>query len=167
MNKHHVKHIKPVDSAQVRSALISPLIDALPLDLATRDLNEEPLWDILLYASFHQTTFESACMDLAVSYGTTTRNHLTAELGDSPSDLLGLERQLNQALRIQLLRSFRRHLNRRPYEVAIDWWNCPITANRIVICKRCVADPPRQGRPIFICMPRSLWSIMTNAMNSL
>lgn len=120
MNKRRVKHIKPVDSAQVHSALISLLTDALPLDLDARDLDEETLWDILLYASFHQTTVESACLELGVSSGTTTRNHLTKELGDSPSDLLGLERQLNQALRTQLPRSFRKHMNSRPYDVAID-----------------------------------------------
>lgn len=120
MNKRHVKHTKPVDSTQVHSAMVSLLTDTLPLDLDARDLDEETLWDILLYASFHQTTIETACLELGVSSGTTTRNHLTAELGDSPSDLLALERQLNQALRTQLPRSFRRHLNSRPYDVAID-----------------------------------------------
>ena len=120
MNKRHVKHTKPVDSTQVHSALVSLLTDTLPLDLEARDLDEEMLWDILLYASFHQTTIESACLELGVSSGTTTRNHLTEELGDSPSDVLALERQLNQALRTQLPRSFRRHLNSRPYDVAID-----------------------------------------------
>jgi hypothetical protein len=120
MNKRHVEHIKPVDSVQVRSALIGLLTDALPLDLDARALDEQTLWDILLYAAFHQTTIESACLELGVSSGTTTRNHLTAELGESPSDLLALERQLNQALRTQLPRSFRRHLNSRPYDVAID-----------------------------------------------
>ena len=120
MNKRHVQHIKPVDSTQVRAALVNLLTDTLPLDLRARDLDEETLWDILLYAAFHQTTIESACLDLDVSSGTTTRNHLTAELGDSPSNLLDLERQLNHALRTQLPRSFRRHLNSCPYDVAID-----------------------------------------------
>jgi hypothetical protein len=91
MNKRHVQHIKPVDSLQVHSALVSLLSDTLPLDLKARDLDEETLWDILLYASFHQTTIESACLDLGVSSGTTTRNHLTTELGDAPSDLQALE----------------------------------------------------------------------------
>lgn len=120
MNKRHVKHIKPVDSTQVHATLVSLLTDTLPWDLEARDLDEETLWDILLYASFHQTTIESACLELEVSSGTTTRNHLTKELGESPSDLLALERQLNQAFRTQLPRSFRRHLNSRPYDVAID-----------------------------------------------
>lgn len=125
MNKRHIKHTKPVDSAQVRSALISLLIDTLPLDLEARALDEETLWDILLYASFHQTTIEAACLELGVSSGTTTRNHLTKELGDSPSDLLALERQRNQALRTQLPRSFRKHLNRRRYDVALDLVELP------------------------------------------
>jgi hypothetical protein len=33
MNKRHVKHIKPVDSSQVHSALVSLLTDSLPLNL--------------------------------------------------------------------------------------------------------------------------------------
>lgn len=120
MNKRHMKHIKSVDSTQVHSTLVSLLTTHLPLDLDARDWDEETLWDILLYASFHQTTIESACLELGVSSGTTTRNHLTEELGDSPSGVLALERHLNQTLRTQLPRSFRRHLNSRPYDVAID-----------------------------------------------
>ena len=115
MNKRHVKHIKPVDSTQVHSALVSLLTTHLPLDLDARDLDEATLWDILLYASSHQTTIEAACLELDVASGTTTRNHLTNELGDSPSAVLALEQQLNQALRTQLPRSFRKHLNSCPH----------------------------------------------------
>lgn len=125
MNKRHVKHIKPVDSAQVRSALVSLLTDTLPLDLEARDLDEETLWDILLYASFHQTTIEATCLELGAPSGTTTRDHLTEALGDSPSHLLDLERHLNHALRTQLPRSFRRHLDSHPYDVAIDLVELP------------------------------------------
>lgn len=87
MNKRHVLHIKPVDSVQVHAALVGVLTKHLPIDLNARDLDEETLWDILLYASFHQTTIESACLELGVSSGTTTRNHLVAELGESPRNL--------------------------------------------------------------------------------
>lgn len=120
MNKRHVQHIKSVDSLQVHSALVSLLTDTLPLDLKARDLDEETLWDILLYASFHQTTIESACLDLGVSSGTTTRNHLTTELGDAPSDLQALEQQLDKALRTQLPRSFRKQMKSRTFDVALD-----------------------------------------------
>ena len=125
MNKRHVQHIKPVDSAQVHAALVDVLTQHLPMDFDARDLDEETLWDILLYASFHQTTVESACLELGVSSGTTTRNHLTAELGDSPSDLHDLEQRLNYALRCQLPRSFRRHLNSCRYDVAMDLVELP------------------------------------------
>ena len=125
MNKRHVQHIKPVDSAQIHSTLVPLLTDTLPLDLDARDLDEETLWDVLLYASFHQTTIESACLELGVSSGTTARNHLTTQLGDAPSDLLALERQLNQALRTQLPHSFRRHSKSRPYDVAVDLVELP------------------------------------------
>jgi hypothetical protein len=125
MNKRHIQHIKSVDSAQVHAALVGVLTKHLPMDLNARDLDAEMLWDILLYASFHQTTIESACLELGVSSGTTTRNHLVAELGDSPKDQQDLERQLNYGLRGQLPRSFRRHLNSQHYDVAIDLVELP------------------------------------------
>ena len=95
MNKRHIKHIRPVDSAQVRWALVL-LTTHVPLDLAARNLDEATLWNILLYASLHQTTIEVACLELDGPSGTTTRNHLTADLGDSPREVLALEQQLNQ-----------------------------------------------------------------------
>ena len=125
MNKRHVQHIKPVDSTQVHAALVGLLIQHLPMNLNARDLDEETLWNILLYASFHQTTIESACLELGVSSGTTTRNHLVTELGDTTSDLQDLEHQLNRGLRRQVPRSFRRHLNSRRYDVAIDLVELP------------------------------------------
>jgi hypothetical protein len=125
MNKRHVKHIQPVDSAQVHAALVKLLRETLPVELDARALDEETLWDILLYASFHQTTIESACLELGVSSGTTTRNHLTSELGESPSDLCDLEQRLNQGLRNQLPRSFRRQLSSRRYHVALDLVEVP------------------------------------------
>jgi hypothetical protein len=99
MNKRQVQHIKPVDSVQVHAALVPVLTRHLPMDLNAHDLDEETLWDILLYASFHQTTIESACLELGVSSGTTTRNHLVAESGDSPSNQRDLEQQLNWTTR--------------------------------------------------------------------
>lgn len=125
MNKRHVQHIKPVDSTQVRAALISLLTDVLPLDMDARDLDEATAWNILLYASLHQTTIESACVELDGPSGTTTRDHLTEALGDSPRAVLALEQQLNQALRTQLPRAFRKRLKGQPYEVAIDLVDLP------------------------------------------
>jgi putative transposase len=125
MNKRHVKHIKPVDSAQVRSALVRVLTTYIPLDVDARDLDEATAWNILLYASVHQTTIEATCLELDGPSGTTTRDHLTAALGDSPRDVLALEEQLNQALRAQLPRSFRRRLNSQRYDVAIDLVDLP------------------------------------------
>ncbi len=82
MNKRHIKHTKPVDSAQVRSALISLLIDTLPLDLKVRDLDEETRGHSVV--CLVSSNDDSACLELRVSSGTTTRHHLTANLGDSP-----------------------------------------------------------------------------------
>lgn len=88
MNKRHVQHIKPVDSAQVRSALVRLLMTHIPLDWDARDLDEATAWDILLYASLLQTTIEATCLELDGPSGTTTRDHLTAAWGDSPHKVL-------------------------------------------------------------------------------
>lgn len=151
MNKRHVKHIKPAASAQVHSALVSLLTDTLPLDLDARDLDEATLWNILLYASSHQTTIEAACLELDVPSGTTTRDHLTAELGDSPTDLWNLEQRLNQALQRQLPRSFRKHLKSRAYDVAIDLVELPYYGKP----HRCIQEvrrgPAKAGTTYFHC----------------
>ena len=125
MNKRHVKHIKSVDSAQVRAALVRLLTTYVPLDWDARDLDEATAWNILLYASSHQTTIEATSLELGVSSGTTIRHHLTTALGDSPRQVLALEQQLNQTLRAPLPRSFRRRLNSQPYDVAIDLVDLP------------------------------------------
>jgi len=151
MNKRHVKHLRPVDSAQVHSALVSLLTAHLPLDLAARNLDEATLWTILLYASFHQTTIESACLELAVPSGMTTRNHLTDELGESPSDVLTLEQQLNQALRMQLPRTFRKRLNSCAYDVAIDLVELPYYGKPHRHTQEVRRGPAKAGTTHFHC----------------
>lgn len=125
MNKRHVQHVKPVDSTQVRSALVRVLMTYIPLDWDARDVDETTAWNILLYASSHQTTIEATIMEPGVSSGTTIRTHLTEALGDSSRQVPALEQRLNQALRAQLRRSFRRHLNSQPYDVAMDLVDLP------------------------------------------
>jgi hypothetical protein len=47
-NNRHVKHIKPGDSARVRSALVRLLTTYIPLERDARELNEATMWNILL-----------------------------------------------------------------------------------------------------------------------
>jgi hypothetical protein len=151
MNKRHVKHIKPADSAQVHSALVSLLTDSLPLNLDARNLDEATLWDILLYASSHQITIEATCLELDVPSGTTTRTHLTDALGESPTELLDLEQRLNQALRRQLPRSFRKHLNSRAYDVAIDLVELPYYGQPHRHAQEVRRGPAKAGTTYFHC----------------
>ena len=149
MNKRHVKHIKPVDSAQVRSALVNLLTTHVPLDLDARHLDEAVAWNILLYASSHQTTIEATCLELDGPSGTTTRNHLTAVLGDSPRQVLALEQQLNQTLRAQLPRSFRKRLNSQPYDVAIDLVDLPYNGQAHRHAQEVRRGPAKAGTTYF------------------
>ena len=61
----------------MRQALVSTLETYLPLDLQGRELDDETLWDILLYASVNGTTIESACSEWdEVPSSNTVRDHL-------------------------------------------------------------------------------------------
>ena len=126
MNKRHIKHTKPVESRQIRDALLNILQAHLPLHFAGRGWDETTLWDILIYASVHQTTIETACAELAkVPSGNTVRAHLTAALDGSPDYLFELQEQLNQALHAQLPNCFRHSLKERSYDIAVDLVELP------------------------------------------
>lgn len=123
----------------------------LPLDLDARDLDEATLWGILLYASSHQITIEATCLELDVPSGTTTRNHHMEELGKSPTDILSVERRLNEALRMQLPRSFRKHLNSCPYDVAIDLVELPYYGKPHRHTQEVRRGPAKAGTTYFHC----------------
>lgn len=126
MKKRHIRHTQPVNFAQIRTALLGVLQDRLPLGIDGRNLDDEKLWNILLYASVHQTTIETACNELAdVPSGTTVRTHLGNAIGASRTAVLELEHQLNQALYTQLPRHFRKSLHWHPYDIAIDLVEIP------------------------------------------
>lgn len=149
MNKRHVQHIKPVDSAQVHSALVKLLADQLPLNLHARDLDEATLWNILLYASSHQTTIEAACLELQGPSGTTTRNHLTKALGNSPAEMAALEKKLDQLFHRQLPRSFRQRLHSCAYDIAIDLVESPYYGKAYRDSREIRRGPAKSGTTYF------------------
>ena len=94
---------RPSLSRQMRQALQRILQIHLPLGLEGQDLDDEMLWDILLYASVNGITIESACNELAgVPSGNTVRSHLQEELDPSGFGVYALEDQLNGALQDRL-----------------------------------------------------------------
>lgn len=126
MNKRHIQHTKPVDSAQVRQALEETLTTSLSLKIQGRELDEPMLWDILIQASVQHSTIETVCTELeGAPSGNTVREHLGHAVGDSQDRLLELEHRLNRALQAQLPRRFRHGLRHRDYDIAIDLVQIP------------------------------------------
>ncbi len=126
MNKRHIKHTRPVNSAQVRNALLDLLTTYVSLDVHGRDLEEPLLWEILLEASVHCTTIETVCTELAgAPSGNTTREHLGTAVGQSRTAVMDLERRLNRALQRQLPQGFRKRLHGQAFDIAIDLVQVP------------------------------------------
>lgn len=121
MSKRQPKHTQPILSDQVRNALLITLGNYLPLGIRGRALDDEKVWDILVYASVNNTTIETACNELAdVPSGNTVREHLGAALDASRSRMTVLESELNAALKSQLSDSLCRRFERKSYETGID-----------------------------------------------
>lgn len=126
MNKRHVKHTRPVNSAQVRNALLHLLTTYVSLEVQGRDLDEPRLWEILIEASVHGTTIETVCTELeGAPSGNTTREHLGTAVGNSPTAVLDLEQRLNRALQMQLPQGFRKRLHAQAFDIAIDLVQIP------------------------------------------
>jgi hypothetical protein len=106
--------------------MLTTLEQDVPLGIEGRHLDDPQLWNILLYASVHQTTIESACTELTdTPSGNTVREHLQAALGPSALEVLCLEDQLNAALHSQLPGPVRRRLRRGFLEVGLDLVEIP------------------------------------------
>ena len=106
---------RPTLSAQMRQALMRILTGTVFLDIQGRALDDETLWDILLYASVNGITIERACNELdAVPPGNTVRDHVRDALDASGFGVCALEDQLNAALQAQLPASVVRPLTRAP-----------------------------------------------------
>ena len=126
MTKRKIKDTRPVISAQLREAVLQVTQTHLPLEIAGRELDDRQVWEILIYAAVNQMTIESSCQELAsVPAGNTVREHLSAALDNQRLGVVALEMQLNSALRRQLPRRFRHHLNFWQFELAIDLHDIP------------------------------------------
>lgn len=126
MSKRPSKHSRPTLSEQMRHAFIQTLKRHVPLGIEGRQLDDEQLWDILLYASVQGLTIEGACTELAdVPSGTTVRTHLQSALDPSCFGVFALEAQLNTALQRHLPAGVRKRLRRKAFEVGIDLTDLP------------------------------------------
>lgn len=126
MSKRPSKDSRPPLSQQLRQALIGTLTTHLPLGLDGQELDDEKLWEILLYASVNGIAIESACNALDhVPSGNTVRAHLQACLDPTCFGVFDLEASLNGALQQQLPRGVRRRLQRKGFEVGIDLVEIP------------------------------------------
>lgn len=121
MSKRQPKHEQSVLSEQVRNALLITLGNHLPLYIQGRALDDEKVWDILIYASVNATTIEAACNELAdVPSGNTVREHLGASLDATRKGVTVLESDLNGTLKSQLPAGLCRRFGRRCFEIGID-----------------------------------------------
>jgi len=110
----------------MRQALIRILTDTVSLDIQGRELDDEKLWDILLYASVNGITIERACNELdAVPPGNTVRDHVRDALDASGWGVCALEDQLQAALQCELPSSVLRGRKRKGWEVGLDLTDLP------------------------------------------
>ncbi len=126
MNKRHIQHTQPVNSAQVHTALLDTLQACVPLEIDGRRLDEAKLWDILIHSATNRTTIEASCTELNCGCSSNTvREHLNDSLDASRAGVVELEEHLNAALSAQLPNAFLRQLAQRRYDSAIDLVELP------------------------------------------
>jgi len=141
---------RPTLSAQMRQALRQTLLTQVPLGIEGQDLDDEQLWDILLYASVNGTTIESACNELAgVPSGNTVRPHLHAALDPSGFGVCALEDQLNAALQAQLPASLTRRRRRKGWEIGLDLTDIPYHGQPAQIPEEIRRGPAKSGTTHF------------------
>lgn len=115
MSRSRSKSIRTIDSTQVLQALLTLLQQRLPLALQETRITEPELFEVLAYASVHQTSVDTACLELAAAPSANrVREVLHAALPARPA----LQRHLNTVLRAQVHRSLFK--GKRSYCIAID-----------------------------------------------
>ena len=141
---------RPTLSEQMRQAMRHTLLTQVPLGVEGQDLDDEMLWDILLYASINGITLESACNELAgVPSGNTVRPHLQATLDPSCFGVYALEEQLNAALQDQLPASLVRRRKRKGWEIGIDLTDIPYHGKPVQIPEEIRRGPAKSGTTHF------------------
>ncbi len=126
MSKRQDKHTRTPLSEQVRRAILSTMETHLPLGIQGRDLDDEQVWDILMYASVNGTTIETACNELAdTPSGNTVREHLRSVLAPTRETVVALDEQLTQALQSQVPKGLFRRLDKKAHEIGMDLTEIP------------------------------------------
>lgn len=126
MSRLRHKRTRSLSSAQVRQAVRQAVLPHVPLKIKGRALDDELIWDILMYAASHGLTIEGATQALAsVPSGTTVRDHLRRALGQTRTDVERLQTQLTCALQHRLPRRLRRLMRHFAFEVAVDLVEVP------------------------------------------
>ncbi len=115
MSRSRNKSKRKIDSTQVLQALLTVLQRWVPLDLKKTRITAEVLLNVLAYASVHQTSIDTACLELGTA---PSANRVREVLNDTLPARPILQRQLNTVLRTQVPR----HLfkGKRSYCIAID-----------------------------------------------
>ncbi len=141
---------RPTLTAQMRQALLHILSRTLSLDIQGRALDDETLWDILLYASVNGITIERACTELdAVPSGNTVRDHVREALDPSCFGVYDLEEQLTAALQGQLPASVLRRRKRKGWEVGLDLTDIPYHGEPAQIPEELRRGPAKSGTTHF------------------
>ena len=151
MNKRvSSQDIRPSLTVQMRQALLHILSRTLSLDIQGRELDDETLWDILLYASVNGITLERACSELdAVPSGNTVRDHVRDALDASCFGVYQLEEQLTAALQCQLPASVLRRRKRKGWEVGIDLTDIPYHGKPAQLPEELRRGPAKSGTTHF------------------
>ncbi len=113
------------ETQQILEAFVAAIRLSVPLDLQGTRLTAEDLWTVLVYASVHQMTIESACAELAAA---PSGNRMREVLQAAVPERSVLQRQLNTALRRQLPRPYRKF--KRSFALALDLTLIPYHGDR-------------------------------------
>ena len=108
MSRRLPKHTRPILSTQLREAALQVAGAHIPLGVSGRDLDDEGVWEILMYASVNQMTIESACQELEQApSGNTVREHLSEALDSRRRKVINTTTRLRATTRFHfLLRDF-------------------------------------------------------------
>ena len=137
-------------SQQMRQALLRTLESCLPLGVQGQELDDERLWDLLLYASVNGTSIEAACNELAaVPSGNTVRPLLQEVLDPSCFGVFELEAQLQAALAQQLPVRVRRRPPRKGYEIGLDLTDLPYHGHPAQVPEELRRGPAQSGTTHF------------------
>jgi len=150
MNKRRAKDTKAVEGRQVQEGVMKAIAGHIQLGIRGRKLDDEKVWEILVYASVNQMSIEAACRELAQApSGNTVREHLGAALDDEREAVVNLEERLNALLWAGLPRWVRRGLSQGCFEIAIDLHDIPYHGQAALNPQEIRKGPARSGTTHF------------------